>query len=192
MIRDIVTYGDPVLREKCRPIVHITEDVRVLAADMIDTMRAADGVGLAAPQVGVALQIAVVDVSHSPESSSYLKVDGTEVAMADWMPLIFVNPKLEFGLVRQSEAEGCLSLPDVRGNVERPMDVRATLTLLDGREIVLESDGLLARAIQHEVDHLNGILFTDRVSSAAKVRLRGLLKRFLAERGPRRYTPGKP
>lgn len=189
MIRDIVTYGDPVLREKCPPVVEITDDIRNLGVDLIDTMRAAHGVGLAAPQVGVALQFAVVDISHDPESISYLKVDGEEVALESIMPLVFVNPKLEFGKERASESEGCLSVPDLRGNVDRPVDVRATLTLLDGREIILESDGLLARALQHEADHLHGILFTDRVSTAAKVRMRVALKRLLAEGGPRRYTP---
>lgn len=189
MIREIVTYGDPVLREKCPPVGEMTDAIRTLASDMIDTMRAANGVGLAAPQVGIPLQLAVVDISHDPESISYLRVDGQEVPLGSIMPLIFVNPKLEFGGTRASESEGCLSIPEIRGNVDRPVDVRATLTLLDGREIVLESDGLLARALQHETDHLNGILFTDRVSSAAKVRLRIALKRLLSERGPRRYLP---
>ena len=190
MIREIVTYGDPVLREKCPPAGEITAAIRTLASDMVDTMRAANGVGLAAPQVGVALQLAVVDISHDPESISYLKVDGQDVALDALMPLVFVNPKLEFGGARASESEGCLSIPELRGNVDRPVDVRATLTLLDGRTITLETDGLLARALQHETDHLHGILFTDRVSSAAKVRMRISLKRLLAERGPRRYTPG--
>jgi peptide deformylase len=189
MIREIVTYGDPVLREKCPPVGEITDTIRTLASDMVDTMRAANGVGLAAPQVGVALQLAVVDISHDPESITYLKVDGQDTALDSIMPLIFVNPKLEFGGTRASESEGCLSIPELRGNVDRPVDVKATLTLLDGRQIVLETDGLLARALQHETDHLHGILFTDRISSAAKVRMRIALKRLLAERGPRRYLP---
>lgn len=190
MIREIVTYGDAVLREKCLPVGEITDTIRTLASDMVDTMRAANGVGLAAPQVGVALQLAVVDISHDPESISYLKVDGEVTPLDAIMPLIFVNPKLEFGAEKASESEGCLSIPELRGSVLRPVDVRATLTLLDGRTILLESDGLLARALQHETDHLHGILFTDRVSSAAKVRMRIALKRMLGERGPRRYMPG--
>ncbi|MFM7182394.1 MAG: peptide deformylase [Verrucomicrobiales bacterium] len=189
MIREIVTYGDPVLREKCPPVGEITETIRTLAADMVDTMRAADGVGLAAPQIGVALQLAVVDISHAPESISYLKVDGQDTALDAIMPLIFVNPKLEFGGTRESESEGCLSIPEIRGNVDRPVEVQATLTLLDGRTITVETDGLLARALQHEADHLHGVLFTDRISSAAKVRMRIVLKRLLAEQGPRRYLP---
>lgn len=190
MVRDIVTYGDPVLREKCPPVGDITEVIRVLAEDMIETMHAAHGVGLAAPQVGVALQLAVVDVSHDPECISYLRVDGKDAELAEVMPLVFVNPRLELLGARVSESEGCLSIPELRGNVERPTEVKASLTMLDGRTVVVETDGLLARALQHETDHLHGILFTDRVSSAAKVRARIALKRLLAERGPRRYTPG--
>ena len=189
MVREIVTYGDPVLREKCRPVGPATPEVRSLAADMIETMHAAHGVGLAAPQVGVPLQLAVVDVSHDPACISYLRVDGREASLADWMPLVFVNPSLAFAGERVSDSEGCLSIPEVRGHVVRPAEVKATLTLLDGRTIVVESDGLLARALQHETDHLHGILFTDRVSAATKVRLRGVLRRMVAEPGPKRYLP---
>lgn len=191
MIHEIVTYGDPVLRQKCAPVAECDAALRALAADMVETMRAAAGVGLAAPQVGKPIQLAVVDVSHDPECLSYLRVDGVETVLSALMPLIFVNPKLEARGERVSESEGCLSIPELRGNVERASEVRATLTLLDGRTIVVETDGLLARALQHETDHLNGILFTDRVSSAAKVRARIALKRLLAERGPRRYLPGR-
>ncbi len=190
MIQEIVTYGDPVLRQKCALVAEPDAALRALAADMIDTMRAAAGVGLAAPQIGKPIQLAVVDVSHDPECLSYLRVNGVETTLSALMPLVFVNPRLELHGARISESEGCLSIPEMRGNVERPSEVRATLTLLDGSTIVVETDGLLARAIQHETDHLNGILFTDRVSTAAKVRARIALKRLLAERGPRRYLPG--
>ena len=189
MVREIVTYGDPVLRGKCRSVVEPAAELESLAADMVETMRVAGGVGLAAPQIGVPIQLAVVDVSHDPACVSYLRVDGAPARLADWMPLVFTNPSLAFGDARESDDEGCLSIPEVKASVVRPADLRATLRLLDGREIVLETDGLLARVIQHETDHLHGILFIDRISTAAKVRLRGTLKRMLAEPGPKRYLP---
>jgi len=182
MVRDITIYGDPVLREKCRPVEEVDDALRALAEDMIETMVDAEGVGLAASQVGVPVRLAVVDVSHDPECVTVLRVDGREVAMEDVMPLVFINPELELEGPEDLASEGCLSIPEVRANVKRPWNVRARLTLLDGRVIELETDGLLARALQHEVDHLNGILFIDRVSPAAKVRLRNPLRRLQESR----------
>ena len=94
----IVQYGDPVLRKKCKPVAKVTEELQTLAADMIETMEDAAGVGLAAPQVGVDLQLAVVDVSHDPECISFLKINGEDIApedMPDHMPIVFFNPELE-------------------------------------------------------------------------------------------------
>ncbi len=183
MIRNIVIYGDPVLREKGARVDPATDETRLLAEDMIETMVEASGVGLAAHQVGVAIQLAVIDVSHDPECVSYLRVDGEDAALEDWMPLIFTNPKLEFGSERESDTEGCLSFPDLRFEIRRPFDVRAKLTLLDGREIVLETDGLLSRAIQHETDHLNGVLYIDRLPSAAKLGLKRKIRLMQEEYG---------
>ena len=97
MILPIVIYGDPVLRVDCPPVTDITEETRTLAENMVETMYEADGVGLAAPQVGVALQLAVVDVSHAPELQSYFRVDGQEAVLKEWMPLVFTNPDIEPG-----------------------------------------------------------------------------------------------
>lgn len=178
MIRDIVQYGDPVLRKKGRLVdpLPVSDEIRTLAEDMLETMHAAHGVGLAAQQVGEAVQLAVVDVSHDEECVSYLRVNGEDCALADIMPLVFVNPELSFGAVRESESEGCLSFPDLRGEIRRPVEITARLTKLDGEVLEIETDGLLARAIQHETDHLLGKLFIDRMSSARKMSLRGLLK----------------
>jgi len=181
MILEIVQYGDPVLRERCAEVEGVDEDIRRLAADMLETMYEANGVGLAAPQVGRAIRLAVVDVAHDPECVSYLRVGGEEAALESIMPLVFINPELELGAERERDTEGCLSIRDVRAEVRRPAALRARLPQLDGGVIELECDGLLARAIQHEVDHLNGVLFVDRVSSAAKVSLRRKLKRLAAE-----------
>lgn len=175
----IVQYGDPVLRQQCRPVETIDDDLRKLVADMIETMVEANGVGLAAPQVGVDLQLAVVDVSHDPECVSYLQVNGEDAELADIMPLVFINPGLEFGQEKETDLEGCLSIEGIRYEVRRPADVKATLPQLDGTTLVIETDGLLARALQHEIDHLNGILFVDRLSAVGKVSVKNRLKRLL-------------
>ena len=176
MVLPIVLYGDPVLRTKGKLVTEVTPEVRRLAADMLETMYDARGVGLAAQQIGVAIQLAVVDVSHDPQCITYLRVNGVDTAMQTLMPLVFLNPKLDFGKAKATSEEGCLSFPDVRENIRRSSDVKATLTLLDGSTIVLETDGLLSRAIQHETDHLNGILFIDRVSAAAKIGMKRRLR----------------
>lgn len=180
MILEITQYGDPVLRERCKPIDEVTDEVRKLAADMLETMYDASGVGLAAPQVGVAKRLAVIDVSHDPECVSLLKVNGNEASLEDIMPLVFINPEVELGKTKEKDSEGCLSIHEIRADVIRPSTVAAKLPQLDGTVLELEADGLLARALQHEIDHLNGVLFVDRVSPAAKVRLRGKLKRLVS------------
>lgn len=181
MILDIKQYGDPVLRKKCQPVEEVTAETRKLAEDMIETMVDAQGIGLAAPQIGIDIRLAVVDVSHDPESISYLKVNGEEKSLEEVMPLVFINPELEFGKQKESYKEGCLSIQGILAEVRRPLDVVARLGLLDGREITVETDGLLARAIQHETDHLNGVLFTDRINSAAKLSVKRRLKRLQEE-----------
>ena len=165
------------LRKKCRPVDQVDEEIQQLAVDMVETMVNANGVGLAAPQIGQDIRMAVVDVSHDPECISFLKIDGEDADMSDHMPLVFINPTLELSGPRESEVEGCLSIHDINSSVRRPSIVKATLPQIDGSVIELESDGLLARAIQHEVDHLNGVLFVDRLSPAAKVSVRRKLKR---------------
>lgn len=177
MILEITQYGNPILRKKCRPVKEVTDEIRQLADDMIETMVDAQGVGLAAPQIDRDLQLAIVDVSHDPECISFLKVDGKEAELESIMPLVFINPVLEFGSEKESSTEGCLSIDGINADVRRPAEVKATLELLDGRKVVIETDGLLSRAIQHETDHLNGILFVDRLSTAAKVSIRRKLKR---------------
>lgn len=181
MIREIVQYGHPVLRQRCKAITRIDEEILGLVDDMLETMVAANGVGLAAPQVGVALRLAVVDVSHDPECVSYLRVNGEPADLLALMPLVFINPQLEFGNERETGVEGCLSIQGIRAEVRRPASVKATLPQLDGSVLVVETDGLLARALQHEIDHLNGVLFVDRLPPVRKVALRGRLK-MLAER----------
>ncbi len=176
MVRDIVLWGDPVLREKGKLVGEVTDKIRTLADDMLETMREAEGVGLAAQQVGEALQLAVIDVSHDEECVSYLRVNGEPCQLADIMPLVFVNPELEMGSSREVDSEGCLSFPELRIDVRRPLDVTARVQTLDGEELLIETDGLFSRALQHEVDHLFGILFIDRLSTARKMSMKRRLK----------------
>ncbi|WP_193210792.1 peptide deformylase [Luteolibacter marinus] len=180
MILEIVQYGHPVLRERCKTVDKVDDDLRKLVADMLETMYDASGVGLAAPQIGVALRLAVVDVSHDPECITFLKVGGEDAPLESIMPLVFINPELEFTGPKERDMEGCLSIHDVRAEVSRPSSLKATLPQLDGSVLEIETDGLLARAIQHETDHLNGVLFIDRVSPATKLSLKRKLRRLAA------------
>ena len=177
MVLEITQYGNPVLRKKCSKIDEVNESIHKLAEDMIETMIDAHGVGLAAPQIGKDIRMAVVDVSHDPECISFLKINGADAKMEDVMPLVFINPELELDGPRETDTEGCLSIHDIQAKVRRPSIVKATLPQLDGSIMELESDGLLARALQHEVDHLNGILFVDRISPASKLSVKRKLKR---------------
>lgn len=181
MILPIVIYGDPVLRVKCKPITEVTEEIRKLSQDMIETMHNARGVGLAAPQIGVALQLAVIEVPPDDESVTYVRVNGEDTPLAEAMPLIFLNPKLDHGKEKVMGEEGCLSIPDLRSEVRRSAGVKVEYQTLDGETKTIEADGLLARALQHEIDHLNGILFIDRLSAAAKLGVRRKLKRLMVE-----------
>jgi peptide deformylase len=183
MIREIVQYGHPVLRQRCRPVEVVDETIVQLVADMLDTMVDANGVGLAAPQVGEDIRLAVIDVSHDPECVTFLKVNGEEADLESIMPLIFINPELQFSQEKESGMEGCLSIKGIRAEVRRPMAVKATLPQLDGTVLEVESDGLLARALQHEIDHLNGVLFVDRLAAVAKVSMKNRLKRLLDQNG---------
>ena len=184
MIRKIVQYGHPVLRQRCRPVTEVDAAILQLAADMLETMVAANGVGLAAPQVDEDIRLAVIDVSHDPNCVSRLKVNGEDAELTSIMPLIFINPELTFSQEKESSIEGCLSIRDIRAEVRRPRAVKATLPQLDGSVLVIETDGLLARALQHEIDHLNGVLFVDRLSAVAKVSMKNRLKRLLEETEP--------
>lgn len=168
MILEIVQYGHPALRAKGRRIETVDDEIRQLAADMLDTMYDADGVGLAAQQIGMPLQICVVDVAGVEDRPSSLRINGLEVEIDGNMPLVLINPEIEtFGKSHKS-AEGCLSFPGIRGDIVRPYSVRVTAKSLEGDDIVFEADGLLARAVQHEHDHLHGILFIDRMEAKEK------------------------
>lgn len=181
MTREIVQYGHPILRQRCRAVDEVNDTLIELVGDMLDTMVSAHGVGLAAPQVGEDLRLAVIDVSHDPECISFLKVNGEDANLDSIMPLIFINPELTLGQEKEISIEGCLSIKGIRAEVRRPMEVKAILPQLDGSVLEIETDGLLARALQHEIDHLNGVLFVDRLSAVSKVSVKNRLKRLLEE-----------
>ncbi len=181
MVLKIVRYPEPVLRAKCRSITDVTPAIRQLSENMLETMRAANGVGLAAPQVAQDVQLAVIDVSHNPQCISYLRINGQPVDMLPQMPVIFLNPQIELGKEKESDEEGCLSFPRLRGDIRRSLDVKVTFQTLDGETQTWETDGLLARAFQHEIDHLNGVLFIDRMTATAKVTLKRKLSRLMEE-----------
>ena len=181
MILEIAKYPAPVLRAKGKKITEITDEIRELAANMIDTMNDARGVGLAAQQVSTPIQLTVLDVTRSEDRPSTMSIDGKPCDLAEWMPMVLLNPQLVLGKERETGVEGCLSFPELTGDIDRAASVTAAGRLLDGRKITFEATGLLARALQHEVDHLNGILFVDRMNSATKVSIANKLKRMQRE-----------
>ncbi len=181
MILEIVKYGDPVLRAKGREVKEIDAEVKQLAADMIETMRAANGVGLAAQQIGHAVQLTVIDVVDVEDRPSAMFINDQEVELAKHMPLILLNPQLKLSAEKEAGTEGCLSFPEMSAEITRASGVRCKAQLLDGNTIEFDAAGLLARALQHEVDHLHGVLFIDRMSSAARAGLAGKLKRLQRE-----------
>lgn len=182
MVLKIVRYPEPVLRARCRQVASPDAEHKKLAADMLETMRHANGVGLAAPQVAKDIQLAVIDVSHNPQCVTYFRMDGQDAKMTDHMPVVFLNPKIEpTGKNKETDEEGCLSFPGLRGQIRRPGEIKVTYQTLDGATHTIETDGLLARAFQHETDHLNGVLFIDRMSAAAKLGLKRKLGRLMQD-----------
>jgi peptide deformylase len=181
MILSIVEYGDPILRAKGKPIEDLDDRIRELASNMIETMHAANGVGLAAQQIGEALQLTVLDVSLVEDRPSTLKLDSQDVDPKAAMPLVLINPEIELLGGTEVGVEGCLSFPEITGDIERANSVIVRAQTLESGTIEIEASGFLARAIQHEVDHLNGILFIDRMNSATKAALSSRLKRLQKE-----------
>ena len=177
----ILQYGDPMLRAKGKGIDQIDDRIRELVANMLETMEAANGVGLAAQQVGEALQLTVLDISRVEDRPSTMTLNGREVDPQTAMPLVLINPEIELADETEMGTEGCLSFPEITGEIERAKSVIARGQTLEGAKIEIEATGLLARALQHEADHLNGILFIDRMSSATKASLSSRLKRLQKE-----------
>ena len=154
MLRKILTEPDPILRKKCEPLEKVDEETKKLMDDMLETMYAAPGIGLAAIQIGILKRLVVIDISKEEEKKK---------------PIFLINPQI----IHQSKntsvyEEGCLSLPGQFAEIERPAECTIKYLDYNGKEKELKSDGLLATCIQHEVDHLNGILFIDYLSKLKK------------------------
>jgi len=181
MILPVVKYGHPVLRAKGAKIEGISDDVTKLIADMFATMYASKGIGLAAQQVGHALQLSVIDVRGVTDRPSSLELDGKSADIDSIMPLVLINPELTASGEFVTAPEGCLSFPEIYADVTRQGFV--TVKALDGKgkQISFKCGGLLARAVQHEVDHLNGILFIDRMTRKAKDEIRDEIELVQAE-----------
>jgi peptide deformylase len=177
----ILQYGDPILRVKGKRIEKIDNHIRELAANMLETMHAANGVGLAAQQVGEALQLTVLDVSEVEDRPSTMSLNGKDVDPKTKMPLVLINPQITLREATDVGTEGCLSFPEITAEIERAESVVVNAQTLEGDKIEIEATGLLARALQHELDHLKGILFIDRMSSATKTSLASRLKRMQKE-----------
>jgi peptide deformylase len=158
-------YPDPVLRARSREVTRFDPEFDKLVADMIETMHAAPGVGLAAPQVGAESRVAVVDVSVGKDPQQLY---------------VLVNPELVESAGAETDVEGCLSLPGITDKVERPLRIKVRALDRQGQPFALEAEEFLARAICHEIDHLNGILFTDHLRGLRKERMRRQLKRLAA------------
>lgn len=142
-LRNIRTYGDEILRKKSRSIDVVNDRIKTLIKDMFETMYEADGVGLAAPQVGILKRVVVIDVGEGP--------------------IALINPEIIEQGGKYIDVEGCLSVPGEQGEVERPEKIKVKALNEEGKEIILEAEDLFARAICHEIDHLNGVLFVDRI-----------------------------
>jgi len=142
-VRKIVLLGDPILRQRTEPITRITKKINKLIDDMLDTMYAADGVGLAAPQIGENKQIVVIDVGEGP--------------------IVLINPEIINSFGEEIDVEGCLSIPGKQAYVKRAAEVDVRGLDRHGKPINIHGKGLLARALQHEIDHLNGILYIDYI-----------------------------
>jgi peptide deformylase len=157
-------YGDPVLRKKAQPVDHFDSSLRQLVSDMIESLHDEDGVGLAAPQVGVSLRVAVIDPTAG-EAEPYVLINPQIISSSDE---IVAND------------EGCLSLPGVTLSIKRPSKVTVKACDVEGKEYIIENaEGLLCRALQHEIDHLDGIMIVDHVSMLQRQMINGKLKKMV-------------
>lgn len=170
MVREILIWPDPILKQTAKPVAKVDDSIRTLVKDMFETMYAADGVGLAAPQVGVLQRVIVLDAtSRQPESK----------------PLAMINPEIIATEGETTFTEACLSIPGEAEDVDRAAIVTVKFLDPNGQEQTLRCDGLLAIAVQHEADHLNGTVFVDHVSTLKREIIRKRMKRLKSEKDQR-------
>jgi peptide deformylase len=170
MVREILIWPHPTLKQKARPVTRVDDSIRTLVQDMFETMYSADGVGLAAPQVGVLQRVIVLD---------------TRLRQSESQPLAMINPEIIAMEGKTTYTEGCLSIPGESEDVERAAVVTVKFLDPEGREQTLRCDGLLAIAVQHETDHLDGTVFVDHISTLKRELIRKRMKRVKASREDR-------
>lgn len=174
----VFKYGEKVLRERAEPVAVVDDRLRELAADMLATMHASHGVGLAAEQVGRLERLCVIDIPEGceePEDEAFNAPIG--------MPLVLFNPEIVAAEGSQRDREGCLSFPNVGGSLTRAAQVTCQYLDADNRPQMITARGFLARALQHEIDHLNGVLYIDRMTEAERLEFAPKLKRLLKANG---------
>ena len=180
MILEIIKYGHPVLRQKGATIEKITPEIKKFIADMFETMNERHGVGLAAQQVGRALQLTVIDVREAKDRPSTLELKGKPADPNEIMPLVLINPEIKPVGEMVRSGEGCLSFPEIFSEISRHEFVDVKALNEKGKPVEFRAGGLLSRAVQHETDHLNGILFIDRMEKKTKEELRPELDKLQA------------
>jgi peptide deformylase len=181
MILPVVKFGHPTLRQKGARIDSVTLTIKQLIADMFETMYANKGIGLAAQQIGQPLQLTVLDVRGANDRPSSLELKGKPADVPGFMPLVLINPEIQRVGDTVPGAEGCLSFPEIFADILRPEFTEVKALNESGQPLEFRCGGLLARALQHEVDHLNGILFIDRMDKKTKEELRPELEALQAE-----------
>ena len=175
---EILTYPNPVLREESQPVTKFDENLKRLTTDMLETMYDANGIGLAAPQVGELIRMLVIDArSRDPESARYDVEAMTELEMKIKQPLVLINPEIIKGEGKTTFDEGCLSVPSFFETVERFEKVEMKAFDVTGKELRFTVDGLLAIVIQHEMDHLEGTLFIDHISFTKSNKIKNQIKK---------------
>jgi peptide deformylase len=172
VIREIVHYDAPVLRAKGREVGPITAKVRSLVEELLETMRHARGVGLAAQQIGEAVQLAVIDITGIKERPSKMWIAGKPVDPEAFMPLILIDPVVKGTKTKIVSHEGCLSFPGLTLDIPRSQRVSVKTRRLDGGIFEFDAGGLLGRAVLHEVDHLHGRLYIDHIGAAERRAIR--------------------
>ncbi len=175
---EVLTFPDPRLRHKAKPIEKVTAEIRQLAADMLETMYAERGIGLAAIQVGVEKRLLVIDTRPMTEGDRYDLSQMTELEKQVAMPLVILNPEIKKKEGKTTFEEGCLSVPGYYETVQRDEYIEVTGMDIEGKPLNLRLDGLLAICMQHEIDHLDGKVFIDRLSPIKSMRLKSKIKKF--------------
>lgn len=178
MTLKILTFPDPILRKRAAPVTKITAELKTLAENMVETMYASRGIGLAAPQIGQLVRLLVLDTRPKDEDGNYVPEEMTELEQAIPQPLIIFNPEILTTEGKATFEEGCLSVPTYYETVTRPSLIEVVGLGIDGKKLHLKTDGLLATCLQHEMDHLEGKLFIDRLSLIKSNRIKSKIKKF--------------